>query len=110
VPKGAIPAEVPLAHGLEPDEQHRAAKALNNPGYPAVVRPYLIVPANSLLAGTNGASVWLDPGGSVRQLLGARESALAVVRPDGYLGYRGQPAAWEGLRAYLDRYLIARSG
>jgi 2-polyprenyl-6-methoxyphenol hydroxylase-like FAD-dependent oxidoreductase len=77
---------------------------------PGVVRSYLIVPADSVPAGADGASVWLDPGGSVRQLLGARESALAVVRPDGYLGYRGQPASWEGLRSYLDRYLIARPG
>jgi hypothetical protein len=77
--------------------------------YPGVVRSYLIVPAASLPAGADGASVWLDPRGSVRQLFAARESALAVVRPDGYLGYRGEPASWERLRAYLDRYLIGRT-
>jgi hypothetical protein len=78
--------------------------------YPGVIRTHLIVPADSLPAGAGGPdSVWLDPGGAVRKLLGARESALALVRPDGYLGYRGQPPTWEGLRAYLDRYLIART-
>jgi 2-polyprenyl-6-methoxyphenol hydroxylase-like FAD-dependent oxidoreductase len=76
--------------------------------YPGVVRPYLIVPADALPAGADGASVWLDPGGSVRRLFAARESMVAVVRPDGYLGYRGRPASWDGLRAYLDRYLVSR--
>jgi hypothetical protein len=52
--------------------------------------------------------VWLDPGGSVRRLLGARGPALALVRPDGYLGYRAQPPEWPGLREHLGRYLIPR--
>ena len=53
-------------------------------------------------------SVWLDPEGAMRRLLGARRTALALVRPDGYLGYRGQPASWEALHGHLNRYLIAR--
>jgi hypothetical protein len=76
--------------------------------YPGVVRTHLIVPSESRPAGGDGfPSVWLDPDGSVRQSLGARATALALVRPDGYLGYRGQPVSWEGLREYLNRYLIA---
>ena len=46
--------------------------------------------------------------GSLWRTLGATDSALALVRPDGYLGYRGQPASWDDLRRYLDRTLIAR--
>jgi hypothetical protein len=89
------------------DEIHRRTEA----AYPDVVRTHLIVPGESRPAGGDGfPSVWLDPDGSVRQSLGARETALALVRPDGYLGYRGQPASWEGLREYLDRYLIPRDG
>lgn len=34
--------------------------------------------------------------------------ALALVRPDGYLGYVAHDAEPEGLRAYLDRWLPAR--
>jgi 2-polyprenyl-6-methoxyphenol hydroxylase-like FAD-dependent oxidoreductase len=78
--------------------------------YPGVVHSYLIVPGSSLPPGTEGKSVLLDPAGSVRQLLGAREAALAVVRPDGYLGYRAQPGSWEELRAYLECYLLAGAG
>jgi hypothetical protein len=79
--------------------------------YPGLIRAYLIVPGDSLPAGSPASpSVWLDPGGSVRRLVGARETSLAVVRPDGYLGQRCEPVSWEGLRGYLDRYLIGRPG
>jgi 2-polyprenyl-6-methoxyphenol hydroxylase-like FAD-dependent oxidoreductase len=73
--------------------------------YAGLIRVHLILPGDSLPDHRRGfASVWLDPDGSVRRLLGARETALALVRPDGYLSYRGQPASWEGLHAYLERY------
>ncbi len=71
--------------------------------YPGLIRTHLIFPADAGLS-----SAWLDPTGAVRKTFGARETALALVRPDGYLGYRSQPASWEGLRGYLDRYLMAR--
>jgi hypothetical protein len=77
---------------------HRAESA-----YPGVIRAHVIASG-----ATPGGPVpaWLDPEGSVRRILGARAAALAVVRPDGYLGYRGQPASWEELGRYLDRYLV----
>jgi hypothetical protein len=72
--------------------------------YPGVIRAHVIATGAS-----PGGAVpdWLDTEGSLRRVLGARPSALAVVRPDGYLGHRGQPASWDDLRSYLDRYLIA---
>ncbi len=82
--------------------------------FPNVIRVHLLLPGDSMPESTGGfASVWLDTDGSVRQLLGPRDTtphwrALALVRPDGYLGYRCQPASWEELRGYLDRYLIAQ--
>ncbi len=76
--------------------------------YRDLIRVHLIVSGDSMPTDNAGfSSVWLDPGGSVRQALGARETAVALVRPDGYLGYRGQPASWENLHQCLDRYLIA---
>ncbi len=73
--------------------------------FPGVIGTHVIAGVST----TGGATPdWLDPEGSLRRILRARTSALAVVRPDGYLGYRGQPASWDDLRAYLDRYLIAR--
>ncbi len=74
--------------------------------YPGVIRAHVIASG----ATPGGASPdWLDPEGSLRRILGARGSALALVRPDGYLGYRCQPASWDELRGYLDRYMIAAS-
>jgi len=76
--------------------------------YPGLIHAHLIAPGDARPAGAEGLqSVWLDPEGSVRHLIGAREGALALVRPDGYLGYRGQPASWEALREHLERYLVA---
>jgi 2-polyprenyl-6-methoxyphenol hydroxylase-like FAD-dependent oxidoreductase len=75
--------------------------------YPGLVQVHVIVSSGAVPAGTeNFKSVWLDPEGVARRELGAREPALALVRPDGYLGYRGQPLAWEGLNGYLQRFLI----
>ncbi len=70
--------------------------------YPGAIRAHLIAPA----AGDGLAPDWLDPEGSLRRSLGATGPALALVRPDGYLGYRGQPASWDDLRGHLDRYLV----
>jgi hypothetical protein len=78
--------------------------------YPGVVKAHLIVPGEAAGGGGVPVSAWMDPEGSLRGMLGARETALAVVRPDGYLAYRGQPAAWEQVQGYLERFLIARPG
>jgi len=50
--------------------------------------------------------VWLDPDGQLHQKLGVVDPTIVVVRPDGYIGYRGQPADGEALSKYLDGYLI----
>jgi hypothetical protein len=76
--------------------------------YPGVIHAHLVVSGDSLSATTEGcASTWLDTASNIRRLLGARETALVLVRPDGYLAYRCQPASWAELEAYLERYLIA---
>ncbi|HEY2156434.1 MAG TPA: FAD-dependent monooxygenase [Isosphaeraceae bacterium] len=97
-------------HGLLllPDDQSHIAELAEigrraEATYPGVIRSHVIA---SGAAPSGAAPDWLDPESSLRRILGARPSALAVVRPDGYLGYRGQPASWDELRSYLDRYLI----
>jgi 2-polyprenyl-6-methoxyphenol hydroxylase-like FAD-dependent oxidoreductase len=76
--------------------------------YAGLIRVHLIVAGDSPPQEVAGFdSIWLDPAGSVRQALGARGKSMALVRPDGYLGFRCEPALWEELRDYLDRYLIA---
>lgn len=48
-------------------------------------------------------SVILDPDGHVHTRYGASAECLYLVRPDGYIGYRSQPASWEKLEGYLSR-------
>jgi hypothetical protein len=53
-------------------------------------------------------ATWLDTEGRLHQHLGATNRALFVVRPDGYIGYRSQPADAGALEKYLDRYLVRK--
>ena len=92
-----------LAPGNENDLdgiRERVAKA-----YPDVIRTHLIVTTES--PGQPPGTTWLDRDGVLRKLLGARGPALALIRPDGYLAYRAQPARWNDLQAYLSRHLVA---
>lgn len=50
--------------------------------------------------GWNG-SILLDPTGELHERYGARTSAAYLIRPDGYIGFRGQPASGAPVLAYL---------
>ena len=63
-------------------------------------------PADS---GSTPISVWIDPAGQARLQLAATAPTLILVRPDGYIGYRSQPADGAALVAHLGRYLVSRS-
>ncbi len=52
--------------------------------------------------------VWRDVEGSLYSALGTTGDALIWVRPDGYLGYRCEPASGKKLCEYLERYLVAK--
>jgi 2-polyprenyl-6-methoxyphenol hydroxylase-like FAD-dependent oxidoreductase len=47
-----------------------------------------------------------DSGGALHQRFGARNECLYLIRPDGYVAFRSQPADGERLLAYLDRIFI----
>ncbi len=55
------------------------------------------------------ADSWVDPQGQLHELAGIRSAAMALVRPDGYLGFRGQASAWNPLAAHLASYLRPNS-
>jgi hypothetical protein len=47
--------------------------------------------------------------GRLYQRSGATDRALLLVRPDGYLGYRAQPADPVAFQKYLDTYLVRKN-
>jgi FAD binding domain len=49
---------------------------------------------------------WRDVDGRVHEKLHANGPTLVLVRPDGYIGYRGQPADADSLQRYLRRFLL----
>ncbi|HZZ26676.1 MAG TPA: FAD-dependent monooxygenase [Pirellulales bacterium] len=72
-----------------------------------VLRPVLIVPGNSsVMPEAEAAAVWVDINQQVRNRLGLEDTAIAVVRPDGYLGFRGNGQSWAKLQDYLTQYLV----
>lgn len=46
-------------------------------------------------------SVWLDKGFGMHRDFGAAKSSLYLIRPDGYIGFRNQPASLSDLEEYL---------
>jgi 2-polyprenyl-6-methoxyphenol hydroxylase-like FAD-dependent oxidoreductase len=68
-------------------------------GSEGLVRSRLVRPADVL--GPDGGLV--DQDGEAHHLYGARYECLYLVRPDGYVGFRSQPAEPGPLREYLAR-------
>lgn len=69
--------------------------------YPALVATHWIDTRQR--AGVWEHSFWLDPEGAVHRFYGTSEPSLYLLRPDGYVGLRCQPAA----RAVLEEYLLS---
>jgi 2-polyprenyl-6-methoxyphenol hydroxylase-like FAD-dependent oxidoreductase len=70
------------------------------------VRSYLVMDASS--AGGTDVNSLLDPAGEVSRNFGARDGLVALVRPDGYLGYRGRLDQPGELASYLARVFAMR--
>jgi 2-polyprenyl-6-methoxyphenol hydroxylase-like FAD-dependent oxidoreductase len=72
-----------------------------------IVTPHIVVPHAARPAALTFDSVLLDPDGSFHRRFGARSECLYLVRPDGYVGYRCQPADGERLERYLAAHFVA---
>ena len=74
------------------------------------MRPVIIVYGDTTppdLADASAAGrVWLDPGGELHARYGAGAECLYAIRPDGYVGFRSQPADLTALERGLERVLI----
>jgi 2-polyprenyl-6-methoxyphenol hydroxylase-like FAD-dependent oxidoreductase len=71
----------------------------------ADVHAWVVVWGPQLPAELAGRRVLLDPDGETHRRYGATAEALYLVRPDGYVGLRAQPASEEVLLRYLRRVL-----
>jgi len=71
----------------------------------ADVRPWVVVWGRGSPAELAGRRVLLDPDGETHRRYGATAEALYLVRPDGYVGLRAQPASEQVLVRYLRRVL-----
>jgi hypothetical protein len=84
-------------------------------GFTDLVQAYWILPGE--LAELQAESfqtmdsnyIAVDSEGQARDRLGLHRSAIALVRPDGYLCFRGHAGALPQLRAHLERFLICGS-
>jgi 2-polyprenyl-6-methoxyphenol hydroxylase-like FAD-dependent oxidoreductase len=67
-------------------------------------------PSASNAAGNGGAkmdtSLVLDPEGIAHHKYGAQHECLYLIRPDGYVGFRSQPAEFEPLVKHLSKILL----
>jgi 2-polyprenyl-6-methoxyphenol hydroxylase-like FAD-dependent oxidoreductase len=68
---------------------------------------HVIVPAAERPASLQwGGSVILDVEGALHRAFSARSECLYLVRPDGYVAFRSQPASEDALRGYLELHFV----
>lgn len=79
--------------------------------FPELLSPLLIVgKEDDSITASQNIPVWIDSEGTLHERLHANTSTLIVVRPDGYLGFRCQPADRQRLLTFLGSYLIRDRG
>lgn len=72
-----------------------------------MVKPYIVISADEVPEELDrDGSVLLDGSGALHELYGAGAESLYLIRPDGYVGLRGQPAAASPLLEYLDSIFL----
>jgi 2-polyprenyl-6-methoxyphenol hydroxylase-like FAD-dependent oxidoreductase len=70
--------------------------------YGAAIDVHVIVPLPTKPAALHwDGSIVFDADGAIHKRYGARSECLYLIRPDGYVGYRCQPANGDALAAYL---------
>jgi len=70
------------------------------------VKTWIVVPRRARPAELAGEEpVLLDPKAALHRRYGAGSECLYLLRPDGYVGFRSQPASWKALEDHLSRIL-----
>jgi 2-polyprenyl-6-methoxyphenol hydroxylase-like FAD-dependent oxidoreductase len=73
------------------------------------VRAHVVVPAGRRPRGLGGVDVLLDPDRDAHHRYGAAAESLYLVRPDGYIAFRSQPAAAQPVLDHLARLFTLRT-
>lgn len=75
-----------------------------NQRYQGILQRYTILPPEGkAIAATHDSSTIVDASGDLHRIYGVRDEMLFVVRPDGYIAYRSEPADPDKFEAYLSR-------
>jgi 2-polyprenyl-6-methoxyphenol hydroxylase-like FAD-dependent oxidoreductase len=79
-----------------------------NQAFPGILAAHLVLKPETPIppAASSELAVWVDTEARAHERLHANEATLVLVRPDGYIGFRCQPADGTALRAYMQSYLI----
>jgi 2-polyprenyl-6-methoxyphenol hydroxylase-like FAD-dependent oxidoreductase len=77
--------------------------------WPGLVATHIVVPASARPPELRWpGEILLDPSAHLHHRYGAGSECLYLIRPDGYVGYRSQPARLDGLTSYLERLFSPR--
>ena len=102
---------LPGGQGHEAISQLRQIADEAGRSFPGIFSIHFVLPAGGTASPdleSSSAAVWLDSDGTLHRKLHVSDRALILVRPDGYIGYRCQPASGAALAKYLDGYLIGK--
>jgi 2-polyprenyl-6-methoxyphenol hydroxylase-like FAD-dependent oxidoreductase len=73
----------------------------------AHIDPWIVVPRRAPPKELQGNDrLLLDPKGALHRRYGAGSECLYVIRPDGYVGFRSQPATWHAVETHLSAILV----
>ena len=101
--------ELLIFTGTEPEamELHEISKLIESAKqYGALVETHLIIGSEEIPAGLpHVPSTWIDAS-NMHKDFGAAKSSLYLIRPDGYIAFRNQPASASDLKEYLANLFI----
>jgi hypothetical protein len=100
---------LPGSHNAEATAQLAGIAEAVERSFPNVTSPHIIWKAAPAIKTTLPFPAWFDAEGKLHQQLGAAGNTLLLIRPEGYIGYRCQPADGEALVKHMGTYLIRKN-
>jgi len=102
--------ELLLFTGAEPEdiEIQELSKIVESvKEYGSLIEIHLIIGSSTVPPGLPQVpSTWIDSGHNMHKDFGAAKASLYLIRPDGYIAFRNQPASASDLKEYLANIFI----